>query len=149
MDRTFRGLLAGIIAGIAMNIWNLTDYYFFHFTNLRLLDWVAVLAGGQKLSQSGFETGVDLVVQIIWDGFLGIVFAHLLRRITSRGVMVKSVLYATLLWFFFRAIAVLFKVTPLITGQDFAGRFSNLLGAVLWGIVLGWMLKRFDTIPEE
>ena len=109
MDRTFRGLIAGIIAGIVMNVWNLTDFYLFHITNLRLLDWVAVLTSGEK-SQSFFQSITDLIIQLIWDGFLGIIFAHLLIKITSRGVIVKSVLYGTLCWFFFRVIAILFKI---------------------------------------
>jgi hypothetical protein len=148
MDRTFRGLIAGLIAGVVFNIWNLTDFYFFHISNLRLLDWVAVLTSGEK-SQSFFQSITDLIIQLIWDGFLGIIFAHLLIKITSRGVIVKSVLYGTLCWFFFRAIAILFKITPLIAGHTFPSRFSNLLGAVLWGIVLGSFLKQFDKIPEK
>jgi hypothetical protein len=148
MDRTFRGLVAGMIAGIAMNIWNLTDYYFVHFTNLRLTDWVAVLAGGEK-SKYFSETVINLVVQIIWDGFLGVIFAHLLTKITSQGVIIKSVLYATLLWFIFRTFAVIFRLTPLVAGQTFPGRLSNLLGTVLWGLILGWALKRFDLSPEK
>jgi hypothetical protein len=148
MDRTFRGFVAGLIAGVAMNIWNLTDYYFFHISNLRLLDWVAVLASGEK-SQSIFQVTTDLIFQIVWDGLLGVVFALLLVKITSRGVIVKSALYGTLLWFIFRAVAILFKVTPLIARQTFSGRFSNLMAAILWGIILGLMLKRFDKIPEN
>lgn len=41
MDRTTRGLLAGIIASIPMNAWNLFDYYFLHITQIRFLDWVS------------------------------------------------------------------------------------------------------------
>lgn len=35
MGQIFRGLVAGLIAGVAMNIWNLTDYKLFNITNLR------------------------------------------------------------------------------------------------------------------
>ncbi|HEX3048000.1 MAG TPA: hypothetical protein VHY08_24825 [Bacillota bacterium] len=148
LDRTFRGLIAGALAGVAMNVWNLTDYYFFHISNLRLLDWVAVLTSGAK-SQSFGQATTDLLVQIIWDGSLGIIFAHLLLKITTQGLLVKSILYGTILWFFFRSVAILFKITPLIAGQTFPGRLSNLLGAVLWGLLLGATLKRFDKIPEK
>ena len=79
MDRTLRGLIAGMIAAIAMNTWNLIDYYFFNINNLRFLDWSAVLVSGAK-PKSIFEVIVDLIVVIIWDGVLGIVFAHLLTK---------------------------------------------------------------------
>ena len=149
MDRTLRGLFSGIVAGIAMNIWNLTFRYFVHAKMFRLLDWVAVLAGGGKLADSGPKIGVNLVVQIIWDGTLGIIFAHLLTRITSRGLLIKSVVYSTMLWFFFATTARLFGLTPLTSVDDFTGRVINLLGAVLWGIVLGLMLKRLDKAPVK
>lgn len=147
MDRTFRGLISGLIAGIVMNIWNFAEVYLLHISNIRLLDWVAVLTSGTK-SQSIFQVITDLIIQIIWDGFLGIIFAHLLEKITSRGIIIKSALFATILWFFFRAVAVLYRITPLYAGQAFAGRFFNLLGAVLWGAILGILLKRFDKTPE-
>lgn len=148
MDRTFRGLIAGIIAGIIMNIWNLTDFYLFRISNLRLLDWVAVLTSGEK-SRSVFQSITDLIIQLIWDGFLGVIFAHLLVKITSEGIIVKSVIFGTLCWFLFRALAIVFKVTPLIAGYNFPSRLSSLLGAVLWGVVLGFFLKKFEEIPEN
>lgn len=148
MDRTFRGLVAGQIAAIVMNAWNLIDYYFFHFTNLRFLDWIAILASGEK-PQAIFEVIVDLILQIIWDGVLGAIFAHLLIKTTSRGVIIKASIYSTLLWFIFRAVAVLYRLTPILEGQTFPGRLSNLLSALLWGITLGWVLKKFDKVPEK
>lgn len=148
VDRTFRGLIAGNIAAIVMNIWNLIDYYFFHITNLRFLDWIAVLASGEK-PESIFEVIVDLILVMVWDGVLGIIFAHLLVKITSRGMIIKACIYSTLLWFIFRTIAVLYKINPLLAGQNFPGRLSNLLSALLWGIILGWVLKKFDKEPEK
>lgn len=147
MDRTFRGLISGLIAGGAMNIWNLAEVYLLRISNVRLADWVAVLTSGAK-SQSVFQVITDIIIQIIWDGFLGIIFAHLLVKITSRGIIIKSVLFATILWFFFRAVAVLYRITPLYTGQAFTGRLFNLLGAVLWGAILGVLLKRSEKTSE-
>lgn len=148
MDRTFRGLTAGIIAGIAMNIWNVVDYYFLHMTHILLLDYVAVLTSGNR-SMSVFQAIIDLIVQIIWDGYLGIVFSHLITKITSQGIIIKSVLYGTLCWFFFRVVVVLFRIDPLIKGEGFFGRFSHLLGAILWGAVLGILLKKFEKEPAR
>jgi hypothetical protein len=148
LDRTFRGLIAGVIASVFMNAWNLMDYYFINFTNLRFLDWVAVIASGTKPS-SNFEVIVDLVIAFIWDGALGVIFAHLLTKITSRGVIIKATIYSALLWFIFHGIAVFYRLTPILEGQTFPGRFSNFLSSILWGIILGWILKKLDTIPEK
>lgn len=143
MDRTLRGLLAGIIAGLPMNVWNLADYYFLHITEIRFLDWAAVLLTWSK-PPTPVETVVALLIHLLWDGFLGIIFAHLLSLVTSRGLIIKSTFYGLLLWFSFKIIVNLFRV-PVLSGlQPFPGSVSNLLAVVVWGIVLGTVLRKLD-----
>lgn len=43
MDRFYRGVIAGTVGGIIMNIWDLFSYYVLDFADLRYLDWAAVL----------------------------------------------------------------------------------------------------------
>lgn len=143
MDRTTCGFLAGIIGGIAMNIWNLIDYYVLHITQIRFLDWFIVLATLDKPTNA-YMAVIGLILQItVWDGFLGILFAHLVPLITSKGIVYKSTLYGVLLWFIFKTIVNLYNVPVLSGMQPFPGGLSNLLAIILWGIVLGVVLKRF------
>lgn len=144
MDRATRGLLAGIIAGIAMNVWNLFDYYVFHITEIRFLDWSYVLLTLNK-PENFLQGVIALIIQIIvWNGFLGVVFAHLLVLITSKGIVYKSTIYALLLWFIFK-VAVNFYQIPVLSGvQPFSGAISNLMAVILWGIILGLTLKIFE-----
>ena len=148
MDRTLRGFLAGAVAGFAMNFWNLLDYYFFHITQIRFLDLAAVLLTWSK-PQTVFATVIHLIIQmLIWNGFLGIIFAHLLVSITSRGLIIKSTIYSLLLWFFFK-ITVNFYRVPVLSGmQPLPGALSNLLAVILFGIVLGLVLKKLDKPAE-
>lgn len=146
MDRTTRGLLAGIIAGIAMNTWNLFDYYGLHLTEIRFLDWLSVLITWTK-PENGLQTVVALILQTtIWDGFLGIVFAHLVVAVSSKGIIYKSVFYSILLWFAFKVIVNLYRV-PILSApgeQPYPGRLSNLLAAIIWGIVMALMLRKLE-----
>lgn len=143
MDRTLRGLLAGVIAGIAMNVWNLSDYYFLHLTKIRFLDWASVLLAWSK-PKTAVETVIYLIIHLLWDGFLAIIFSHLLVSITSRGLIIKSTIYSVLLWFFFKITVNIYRV-PVLSGlQPFPGAMSNLLAVILFGIVLGLVLKKFD-----
>ncbi|MFZ7102713.1 MAG: hypothetical protein ACOWWO_08645 [Peptococcaceae bacterium] len=150
MDRTTRGLLAGITAGVAMNTWNLFDYYFLHLTEIRFLDWLAVLITWTKPANT-FQTVIALVLQtVIWDGFLGILFAHLVVLVTSEGIVYKSTLYSALLWFTFKVIVNLYRV-PFLSGpgeQPHFGRLSNLLAIIIWGIIMGIMLKKLNKKTE-
>lgn len=144
MDRTTRGLLAGIIAGVAMNVWNLFDYYILHITEIRFLDWLAVLLTWAKPANS-FQEVISLVLQIIvWDGFLGVIFVHLVVLSTSKGIIYKSIFYGLVLWFLFKVIVNFYRV-PVLSGlQPYPGALSNLMAVIIWGIIMGITLKIFE-----
>lgn len=147
MDRTFRGLTAGILAGIIMNLWNLPDYYFMQITQIRFLDWAAVLVTWSRPTSS-FVTIVFLIIHLLWDGLLGIVFAHLLVSITTKGIIIKSCFFSVMIWFIFKILVNLCRV-PFLSGiQPIPGAMSNLFAVILWGISLGYILMRLDK-PEE
>lgn len=144
MDRTTRGLLAGIIAGVAMNIWNLLDYYILHITGIRFLDWFAVLVSWSKPSGVGAEILSLLLQIIVWDGFLGVLFAHLVILTKSQGIIYKAALYSALLWFIFKVIVNFYHV-PVLSGlQPLPGALSNLIAVIIWGVIMGIVLKRFE-----
>ncbi|HWQ71628.1 MAG TPA: hypothetical protein VN370_04820, partial [Desulfitobacteriaceae bacterium] len=143
MDRTFRGLLAGMAAGLIMNLWNLADFYLLKITQIRFLDWAAVLITWSKPADS-LATIFSFTIQLLWDGLLGILFAHLLVSITSRGIIIKSAYFSLMCWFIFIIIVNLFRV-PFLSGvQSVPGAISNVFAVILWGISLGFTLKRLD-----
>ena len=143
MDRTIRGLLAGVIAGIVKDSWNLIDYYFLHITEIRFLDWAAILATWSR-PRNSLSTVFFLMLQILWDGFLGIIFAHLLISITTRYLILKSILFSLMLWFVFQIIVNLYRV-PLLSGiQPQPGAISNVMAVILWGVIMGLVLKKLD-----
>lgn len=148
MDRTTRGLLAGIIASISMNAWNLFDYYFLGITQIRFLDWVSVLLTLDKPFNTTVAVISLLIQMIVWDGFLGAVFAHLVPLITSRGLVYKSTLFSLVLWFSFKIIVNLYHVPFLSGKQAYPGGLSNLLAVIVWGIVMGLALKRLEKEYE-
>jgi len=47
-DRFTRGLAAGIIAGIVMNLVNFFTHYVLRISDLRLLDWASILIHGSR-----------------------------------------------------------------------------------------------------
>lgn len=143
MDRTFRGLIAGIAASIIMNIWNLLDFYLIHITQIRFLDWASVLLTWSKPTSS-FATIFHLIIQLLWGGLLGILFVHLLVSTTSRGIIIKSTYFGLMCWFSFKIIVNLFRV-PFLSGiQPVPGAMSNVFAVILWGISLGFILKRLE-----
>lgn len=147
MDRFFRGLVAGIIGGVVMNIWSLISFNILHFTDKRFLDWAAVMLYGQ-LSGGLFEEIMALMAQILFVGFLGILFAFFIPHVTSRGYILKGLFYGFITGFFIYAIPVLFK-TPFLYKTDFPTAVSNLIGGLLWGLTLALTLHWFDLREKK
>lgn len=149
MDRTIRGLIAGVVAGFIKNIWNLTDYYLLHLTKIRFLDWFGVLSNWERPANS-LETIIYFVLQtVVWDGFLGVAFANMVPLITSKAIVYKSTLYSMLLWFIFKVIVNLFRVPFLSGKQPLPGRISNILSIILWGVLMGLVLKKLEKPIEQ
>jgi len=141
-DRIFVGFIAGVLAAFAADIANWILYYT-NFTNVRFLDWASIILLGYK-SNNTFQIVVMQISQMIWDGFLGIVFSLLIPTIKSNGIIFKGILYSFVLLFIFRAVTVLFALQPLkeISFETF---LSNAFCSVIWGILMPYfILKIYD-----
>lgn len=140
-DRFTRGFIAGVIAGLISAAWNL-GVYFLNLSTLRFLDFAAVLTYGRK-TRVIWESVFSFVTTFFVFGALGIVFIYLITLITSENLMFKSFLFGVSAWFSFYAITLLFKI-PELSRVSFLTTLSNFIGAAIYGIVLGYVLKVLD-----
>lgn len=145
MDRTYRGFIAGVFAGIIMNIVNLS-FYFLNLTEVKFLDWGNIFMTGQKptnLSQMIY----GLIIHIIWTAIIGVIFCYLIPFITSQGLILKGGLYAFLITFIFRSIVKLYEVSFLhqIPVQT---SLLNTITAFFWGILLVIILNMLNKYED-
>ncbi len=148
MDRTLRGLSAGLVAGIIKNAFNLFDYYFLNITNIRFIDWAAVLVTWSRPTGT-FLTIFFLIITLLWDSLLGAVFAHVIFYTSSRRIFIKSTVFSLTAWFMFKIIVNLYRVPFLSGKQSTPGGMSNVLAVLLWGISLAFILKILEkNIPN-
>jgi len=142
-DRTTKGFIAGVIGGIAMNIVSYISYYL-NIANLRFVDWPSIFVTGQSATNALLVL-FSLLVQLIFAGFLGIVFAYLISKlVTSINYVFKGLLFGVLSWFAIYSltyIANVPKLTPLTMGTA----VTDFMGALVFGFVLAETLNRFDT----
>ena len=146
MDRLYRGFIAGAIAGILLNAINLSCFYIFKITEIRFIDWTSILAFGYRPENLNGIL-LNLFFQLLWDGFLGVIFAFLIPHVTSRAYLIKGVLYGSFLTFVFRAVAVLFRLPFLINKFPLMTHEVNLLAVFIWGLTLAFILKKLDQLP--
>ncbi len=147
MDRFYRGFIAGFIAGVFLNVYNLIFYYL-RITEIRFIDWTSILMFGHRPENMNAII-LNIIFQLLWDGFLGVIFAYLIPKISSRGYLIKGPLCAAFLFFVFNLIVVLYRI-PFLTDKFPLMTFQvNLGGVILWGLILTFILKKLDRYRLE
>ncbi len=141
MDRTFAGIIAGITGGIIMSIWSEISFSL-GITSYRYLDWSSVMVYG-TLPQNVYEAILAQIMQTIWSGFLGVLFAFILPVIGYKGQLLKGIFYGILLTFFLYAIPSLFQI-PYLSQINFHTFLSNTTGSVIFGFVLAYVLSKIE-----
>jgi len=145
-DITTKGFIAGVIAGVAMNIVSFISYYL-NIANLRFLDWPSIFITGHSVTNA-LTAMFFFLVQLIFVGFLGIVYAYLIYKlVTSTNYVFKGLLFGVLSWFAIYSltyIANVPKLTPLTMGTA----VTDFIGALVFGFVLAETLYRLETGKE-
>ncbi len=148
MDRFYRGFTAGVAGGVIMNIWSLTSFHVLNLTTMRFLDWSAVMLYGTLPKTLG-EEFYALLLQLMWSGTLGILFAFLVREyFTSQGLLGKGLIFGIISGFIIYAIPVCFGIQHL-EFIPIRTAVSNHIGGAFWGITtaytLGWLDSRLGN----
>lgn len=146
MDRFSRGLLAGIVGGVLMNIWSLISYYILDVADRRYLDWSSVLLFGH-LPTNLTEAVYAQITQLIWAGFLGVIFAYIAPEITSRAYLLKGTIWGFITGFILYAVAILVRM-PYFTKISTGTSITQFLGGIIWGTSLAYTLRLLDTTPK-
>ena len=141
-DRWVRGSIAGIIAGIVMNVVSYISVRILNFGEDLLSDYAGEMLFGQA-PEALFEASIALFAHIIWTGFIGILFSYLLLIIGSKYILYKGWLFSLILWFILYSVGILFEV-PLLKMNSAATITSNIITATVYGILLGAFIQNFN-----
>lgn len=142
LDRFTRGLTAGIAGGILMNVWDFFSYYVLNFADSLYLHWAAVLLVGE-LPKNTVEFVYALVAQILWAGFLGIIFSFLISAVTSRGYLLKGAYWGFITGFLIYGLSILFRL-PYFTKISTGTSITQFIGGIIWGLTAAYTLKLLD-----
>lgn len=143
MDRFFRGLLAGMAGAIPMNIWSFISFHFVGLADRRIADWASIMLFGSP-PNTLLELFLAIFAQILWSGFLGILFAYLVINITSRGYLLKGAFYGFITGFIIFSIPTVLQ-SPYLARTSTGTATSQLIGGVLWGVTMAYTLKWLDN----
>lgn len=141
-DRYIRGLIAGLLAGVAALAWNLFSFYVLNFSTLVWGDFVSAVIFRRQIANA-WEYVFSLLMGVIFTGFLGVLFSLLIPVIKSRFLWLKGLIFGIAVWFLIYSLAIMFRIPTLINIPSKTA-LSNLIGASLWGILLGIFLEIID-----
>ncbi len=148
MDRFFRGLVAGITGGVAMNLWSAFAVNILKLKIIRFIDWAAVILYGD-LPRTHIEGFYAMLIQLLWVGLLGIFFAYLIRFSTSRGYLIKGAYYGIITGLVIYAVPTLLQV-PYLSKHSLSTVLSNHVGGLIWGLIMAQTLRWLDKkVPSE
>jgi len=131
-----------------LNIYNFFFYYILKLVNIRFIDWASIFMLGKR-PVTTVELIYTTITQITWDGTLGIIFAFLLTKINSQRYLLKGVIYGFFIGFSFRSLAVMFKLPFLSQPVATRTNLINVIGIIIWGLILSTALHFLDKNTVE
>lgn len=142
-DRFTRGFFAGVVGALAMSVVSYTSFYLFHFTEMRLFDYAAVIIYGHKVSVL-WEAIFAQLAQFVFAGIMGVLFAYLITKLTSKNYLLKGWIFGISVWFFLFAIGTLYRLPHLFRIAP-ESAFTNFIASSFYGLVLAQTLHWLDN----
>lgn len=140
-DRLIGGIIAGAIGGIIQNIYG-TTVKALGLTDRAFVDFAAVLATFKVHNGISGYLVVSLF-HLVFCAILGVIFAYFIKTTTSKYYWIKAVGYGLSLWFITLSAGTVFQL-PLFKDIPLRSTYSTLIGALIYALVLGWVLRYLE-----
>ncbi|HHT49557.1 MAG TPA: hypothetical protein GXZ98_09730 [Firmicutes bacterium] len=147
MDLFWKGFLSGSGSGIMLNLWGFFIKNLLPVANRNYVDWTAVIISG-VLPTTWYEFLYALITNLIWCGFLGILFAYLLPKLTSDRFLLKGAIYGFMIGFLIHGSAILLRM-PFFTMIPFRTSSSLAFGGLLWGVLTAALLRWLERKDQS
>lgn len=149
-DRYTQGVLAGFIAGVIAEIFDLI-ISFFELSTLRWYDYSSFVIYGAAPKGLWEQLFATLAI-LLFHAQLGVFFIYLLERFfTSSNLYFKGWSFGVAIWYGINAILHLFNI-PEFRDLPLRTALTNFIGASIWGLsmvmALNWLKAKVkDKAP--
>ncbi|WP_243152943.1 YqhR family membrane protein [Sporotomaculum syntrophicum] len=142
-DRLTRGFLAGLVGGILMDIISYISLKL-KIADLHHSDWPAIILFGHQPTNT-IEAVFALLIQLIFVGFLGILFTYLVTGLFSNeNYLFKGWLFGVISWFIIYVITFLAKI-PELAPLDTGTAITDFIAGSVYGLVLAETIHRLEN----
>lgn len=141
-DRLLRGGLAGVIGTIWLLPWNLFSHYILHFAKTTWLDAMANLELGHPIKNAmDYVAAIGLL--LLWNGILGGIYVRFIVTKQEGNYIGRGIAFGLASWFILEAFGSFYRI-PSLDKIAWQTAFSNWFGVSGFGLILGWLTKRWD-----
>lgn len=141
-DRMTRGIIAGAVGAIVQDVYTF-GARMAGFTKIEYEDFAEILFFSKPIP-GFFPSFFGLLGHLVWDIFLGIMFAYLIKYTSSRFYVLKGLVYGSFIWWMIKVACTLFRI-PVLASMPSRQVGVYLIGAMLFGLVVAYTLKLLDT----
>ncbi|WP_347490354.1 YqhR family membrane protein [Desulfoscipio sp. XC116] len=142
-DRLTRGFLAGVVGGVFTDILSYISIKL-EFANLHHSDWAAVILFGHQPTNT-IETVFSLLIQLIFVGFLGVIFTYLVTILfTSTNYLFKGWLFGVISWFIIYTITFLARI-PELAPLDTGTVITDFTVGSVYGLILAETIRWLEN----
>lgn len=147
-DRITRGTLAGLLAGLWIVLVNLSSYHLFHFAKARWTDMLSQLVFGRPV-KTPLDFAFGLFCFFIFVGTMGAVYARLILPKPGTGsYYFRAVGWGLFVWVFTLSLGTAYRIPQMWVIAPETG-LTNIVSLVGWGLLLAFIMERWDRIYGE
>lgn len=132
-----RGFAAGLVAGAVSALFNWFLITTLKMGNIHYHDFAAIIMYG-RMPRNFLEKAFAQGGQMFFSGLMGAIFGYLISWMTTRYLLLKAVIFGVGVWFAAYTATMLYKV-PHLDKVPPKAVLANLLAAVVYGLVIGWL----------
>jgi hypothetical protein len=137
-DRFFRGLVAGVIAGILKDIPDILLVNLSHLKRQAFWDYVGEMIFN-KIPRSFPEHFWAFGIEVTFSLGLGVIYSMIIIPVLpTRHYLIRGAVYGSACWFMLISTVKLFHITPLFT-RDLFTPLTTLLFSSGYGIMLAFL----------
>lgn len=137
-----RGIIAGAVAAVAQNVY-IFGARMAGFTKVEYEDYAEILFFS-KFLPGFFPSFLGLIGHLVWNVFLGIIFAYIIKYSSSKFYVLKGIVFGAFVWWLVKVFCTLFRL-PALSNPPYQQVGVFLIGSLLFGVVVAYTLKLLDT----
>jgi len=146
-DRFIKGFIAGVVGGFVHDILDIISNLI-GIDELTYFGWAGIVIFGSNPNTT-LEWVVAIFAKTLFTGILGVIFAYITPKITSKNYPIKGAFFGVTVWAISFSTVLLFKIEKLMTTEADSAA-SDAVTSIIYGIILAltynWLDKRQKLI---